>query len=387
MALSSGGPIKSKPARYEYCSVCRARPVPALLVALPPGATAGRNRKGRADAVPPQDLRVHSFSPASSVPPATSGSARKISTSFPFPDPAASLPGTKVVASLFEQGAGTKIARRLARSSRCGSIAIADSRAPIQQKMSMPRAIDHLVLASHDLERQADRFRRLGFTVGERNAHPWGHTQPDHPIRRPLLSGVDRRAGFFADGAGRREQTGGRSGLRRLSGGVSAPSPRGGHGGFDQRRCNGRCANFHQGGFRRRRIARIFAQVDAAGRAGSGSCVLAGFRQGQRGRKTRPVRLPAPTENFWSPAQQIHANGVLWPERSGRDGGKTADFAEFLSAVTGQREMRRLLRPRNGFGQRFGFAASARNPHADGFRLPLRLLRPIRWTRAGPRFP
>jgi len=38
----------------------------------------------------------------------------------------------------------------------------------------MPRAIDHIVIASRDLGAQADLFRRLGFQVGARNRHPWG---------------------------------------------------------------------------------------------------------------------------------------------------------------------------------------------------------------------
>jgi hypothetical protein len=38
----------------------------------------------------------------------------------------------------------------------------------------MGRPLDHLVLASHDLDQQAILFRRLGFQVGARNQHPWG---------------------------------------------------------------------------------------------------------------------------------------------------------------------------------------------------------------------
>lgn len=36
------------------------------------------------------------------------------------------------------------------------------------------RRIDHLVVAVQDLDRAADLYRRLGFTVGARNRHPWG---------------------------------------------------------------------------------------------------------------------------------------------------------------------------------------------------------------------
>ena len=36
------------------------------------------------------------------------------------------------------------------------------------------RPLDHLVIAARDLAAQADTYRRLGFTVGARNRHPWG---------------------------------------------------------------------------------------------------------------------------------------------------------------------------------------------------------------------
>ncbi len=42
----------------------------------------------------------------------------------------------------------------------------------------MPRGLDHVVHAVRDLDAGADLYRRLGFTVGARNRHPWGtHNQ------------------------------------------------------------------------------------------------------------------------------------------------------------------------------------------------------------------
>lgn len=38
----------------------------------------------------------------------------------------------------------------------------------------MARGLDHIVHAVRDLEAAADFYRRLGFTVGARNKHPWG---------------------------------------------------------------------------------------------------------------------------------------------------------------------------------------------------------------------
>lgn len=38
----------------------------------------------------------------------------------------------------------------------------------------MSRGLDHIVHAVRDLDAAADLYRRLGFTVGTRNQHPWG---------------------------------------------------------------------------------------------------------------------------------------------------------------------------------------------------------------------
>src|SRR5690348_1036761 len=38
----------------------------------------------------------------------------------------------------------------------------------------MARGLDHIVHAVRDLDAAAEFYRRLGFTVGARNRHPWG---------------------------------------------------------------------------------------------------------------------------------------------------------------------------------------------------------------------
>ncbi len=38
----------------------------------------------------------------------------------------------------------------------------------------MPRGLDHIVHAVRDLDAAGELYARLGFTVGARNAHPWG---------------------------------------------------------------------------------------------------------------------------------------------------------------------------------------------------------------------
>jgi len=52
----------------------------------------------------------------------------------------------------------------------------------------MPRGLDHIVHAVRDLEAVAGLYRRLGFTVGARNRHPWG--THNHVVQLP---------GFFVE--------------------------------------------------------------------------------------------------------------------------------------------------------------------------------------------
>jgi len=47
----------------------------------------------------------------------------------------------------------------------------------------MPRGIDHVVLAVRDLDAAVNFYRALGFTVGNRNRHPWGTL--NHIVQMP----------------------------------------------------------------------------------------------------------------------------------------------------------------------------------------------------------
>lgn len=62
----------------------------------------------------------------------------------------------------------------------------------------MPRAIDHVVHASRDLDGIAAFYRRLGFNVGARNHHPWG--TENHIVQFPdhFLELIGRGPGFKA---------------------------------------------------------------------------------------------------------------------------------------------------------------------------------------------
>ena len=62
----------------------------------------------------------------------------------------------------------------------------------------MPRAIDHVVHASRDLAAQAEFYRRLGFTLGARNHHPWGTENHIIQFADHFIELISRGPGFRA---------------------------------------------------------------------------------------------------------------------------------------------------------------------------------------------
>ena len=44
----------------------------------------------------------------------------------------------------------------------------------VNRESIIPRGLDHIVHAVHDLDAAGEAYARLGFTVGARNRHPWG---------------------------------------------------------------------------------------------------------------------------------------------------------------------------------------------------------------------
>ena len=199
----------------------------------------------------------------------------------------------------------------------------------------MPRAIDHLVLASHSLEQQAAFYTRLGFTVGARNAHSWG-TQ-NHIVQ---LHG-----GFLE--------------LIGLGEGFSAPPS-----GEPVARFAGFLAEYlkQREGLAMLALQSRDAEKDQAAFEAAGISAAELFRFGRKA--TRPDGSPVDVgfalafarsphimdagffvcqnlhpENFWNKAQQVHRNGALGIAGAIMVAENPSDHAEFLAPFTGQREM------------------------------------------------
>jgi hypothetical protein len=198
----------------------------------------------------------------------------------------------------------------------------------------MPRGLDHVVHAVRDLDAAADLYRRLGFTVGARNRHPWG--THNHIIQLP---------GFF---------------IELLT--VAEP------GNLGEDVLSQQFGRFNQGFLRRHEGFSLLilespdAVTDAAAlrSAGIGASGAIGFeREGRRpngavvkvGFSLAFARDPlAPAtgfavcqqhfpENFWNPAFQRHDNGATAVAGAVLVAENPADHHIFLSALVGVRDM------------------------------------------------
>lgn len=198
------------------------------------------------------------------------------------------------------------------------------------------RGIDHLVLAGADLVGLADFYRRLGFTVGVRNRHPWGTenhiVQFDHAFVELIGVGagaaIPERAGrTFSFGAFVRDFVAGGDGMAMLvleSGNAVADAEA-----FRRARI-GDFETFHfertgknaSGADATVAFTLAFAEMQNAPRAGFFAC---------------QQHMP---QNFWNAAAQQHGNGVSGIKNVVLITEDPSDTHEFLGAFTGQREMR-----------------------------------------------
>jgi catechol 2,3-dioxygenase-like lactoylglutathione lyase family enzyme len=199
----------------------------------------------------------------------------------------------------------------------------------------MARGLDHLVHAVRDLDAAGDFYRRLGFTVGARNRHPWGtHNR------------IVQLPGFFVEllSVGEPDQ-------------IVAPAP----------------GTVSFGAFTRDFLARgeglamlvleghdAAADAEAFRRAGIGD--FAPFRFEREGRKpdgrvvklgfslafARDERAPDTCfftcqqhypENFWDPAFQAHPNGATGVAAVVLVAENPTDHHIFLSAFSSVRDL------------------------------------------------
>ena len=197
----------------------------------------------------------------------------------------------------------------------------------------MPRGLDHIVHAVRDLDAAAALYRRLGFTVGARNRHPWG--THNHIVQLP---------GFFVELLAVAEPDKlGSEGFSALFGTFNRT--------FLKRReglsflmLESRDASADAAQFRAAEIAVSDAlHFEREGTRPDGTKVTVGFSlafardaAAEIGFATCQQHYP---ENFWNPKFQTHANGVTGVAGVTMAAEDPEHHRHFLSAFTGVGEV------------------------------------------------
>lgn len=200
--------------------------------------------------------------------------------------------------------------------------------------MIMPRGLDHIVHAVHDLDAAADLYRQLGFTVGGRNRHPWGtHNRlvqlPGFfiellTVAEPEKLGRDAFSALF--GQFNRSFLAGREGLSMLllesadAAADAAAFRAAGIAASDAIRFE-RAGSRPDGSEVKVAFSLAFARDSGAPEAGFAAC-----------QQHHP-------ENFWNPAFQQHANTAAAVSGAVLVADNPADHHIFLSAFTGVRDL------------------------------------------------
>lgn len=198
----------------------------------------------------------------------------------------------------------------------------------------MPRGLDHIVHAARDLDAAADFYRRLGFTVGARNRHPWG--THNHIVQFP---------GFFIEilTVAEPDQLGD-DGFSRMFGGFNRRFLENDEG-FSLLILESKDAAADERAFADAKIAvSPVMRFEREGKRPDGSPVTLAF-------SLAFARDPLATdigfavceqhypENFWNPAFQQHANGVTDVAGAVMVADNPSDHHIFLSAFTGERDL------------------------------------------------
>ena len=199
----------------------------------------------------------------------------------------------------------------------------------------MLRPLDHLVLASRNLEAQAARYTGLGFQVGARNRHPWGTQNHIVQLQGAFLELLGLGAGIAAPADGAPEAPfarflvgylGQREGAAMLA--LRSADAARDHAAFAEEGIGhgpllrfGREATRPDGARAHVGFELAFARSPHISDAGFFAC-----------RHLHP-------ENFWSAAQQVHPNTARTLASVIMVAENPAQHAEFLAHFTGQREM------------------------------------------------
>jgi catechol 2,3-dioxygenase-like lactoylglutathione lyase family enzyme len=196
----------------------------------------------------------------------------------------------------------------------------------------MPRGLDHIVHAVHDLDAAADLYRRLGFTVGSRNRHPWG--THNYIVQLP---------GFFIELLTLAEPDKlGRDGFSKLFAAYNRDFIAR-HEGLSMLLLESRDARADEVAFRAAQIAASdVMKFEREGKKPDGAPVKLGFSLAFAEDKLAPDIHFATCqqhypENFWNPAFQKHTNsvtGIAGVVAVARDPTRHLKFMEAFAGAT-----------------------------------------------------
>jgi hypothetical protein len=203
----------------------------------------------------------------------------------------------------------------------------------------MARGLDHIVHAVRDLDAAAALYRRLGFTVGARNRHPWG--THNHIVQFP---------GFFVELLTMAEpERLGEDGISRLFGAFQRDFLARREG-FSMLLLESHDAAADAAQFRDAGIAAADAlRFEREAKRPDGSTVRVAFSLAfaidDKADAGFAVCQQHFSESFWNPAFQSHQNGVAGVAGVVLVADNPSDHHVFASAFVGERE---LLATSNG---------------------------------------
>lgn len=198
----------------------------------------------------------------------------------------------------------------------------------------MPRGLDHIVHAVRDLDAGADLYRRLGFTVGARNRHPWG-----------THNHIVQLSGFFIEVLTMAEpEKLGDDGIPTLFGEFNRRFLEKGEG-FSLLILESTDAAADARAFEAAKIsASDGLRFEREGKRPDGSKVKVAFSLAFARDALAPAHNFAVCqqhypENFWNPAYQQHPNAVTGIGGVVMVADNPSDHHIFLSAFTGERDL------------------------------------------------